>query len=163
MSAKTEWIAGIVLIAIIIFVILFLIIKKNENKDDLEKNIRIDDLENEAKDKKEEFIIPESPLTEAHEELVNGNSSKFYHTLDASLKKYLATKFKVPENELSRKRLNEELDNCNVSVGTSMMLTSLMDEVEINLYAPPSNATELNKVFEKASQVVSLLDKQVCH
>jgi len=31
------------------------------------------------------------------------------------------------------------------------------------LYAPPSNATQLSQVFEKASQVVSLLDKQVCN
>lgn len=161
-STKTEWITGIALLAIIILAILFLIIKKNKSKNDLEKNIRLDDLENEIEDKKQEFIIPESPLTEVHQKLVNGNSSEFYHTLDASLKKYLAAKFKVPENELSKKRLSEELDKCNVSVGTSMMLISLMDEVEINLYAPPSNATELNKVFEKASEVVSLLDKQVC-
>jgi hypothetical protein len=61
-----------------------------------------------------------------------------------------------------KKRLNEELDKCNVSLGTSLMLTSLMDEVEINLYAPHSNITGLNNVFEKASEVVSLLDKQVC-
>ena len=37
-----------------------------------------------------------------------------------------------------------------------------MDEIEINLYAPASNASELNHVYEKASEVVSLLDKQVC-
>jgi len=163
MSTQTELIAGIVLVAVIIFAILFFIIRKNKNKNDLEKNVIVDDLKNEAENAKEEFKIPESPLTEAHEKLVNGNSSAFYHTLDTSLKKYLAAKFKVPENELSKKRLNEELDKCNVSIGTSMMLTSLMDEVEINLYAPSSNATELNKVFEKASQVVSLLDKQVCN
>ncbi len=163
LSSKTELIAGIVLVAVIIFGILFFIIRKNKNKNDLEKNVIVDDLKNEAENAKEEFKIPESPLTEAHEKLVNGNSSAFYHTLDTSLKKYLATKFKVPENELSKKRLNEELDKCNVGIGTSMMLASLMDEVEINLYAPPSNATELNKVFEKASQVVSLLDKQVCN
>jgi len=163
MSTQTEFIAGVVLVAIIIFMILFFIIKKNKNKNDLEKNVKLDDLKNEAEDEKEEFTIPESPLIEAHEKLVSGNSSEFYHTLDTSLKKYLAAKFKVPENELSKKRLNEELDKCNVSIGTSMMLTSLMDEIEINLYAPPSNATQLSQVFEKASQVVSLLDKQVCN
>ena len=86
----------------------------------------------------------------------------FYRTLDTSLKNYLAAKFKVPANELSKKRLNEELDKCNVSLGTSLMLSSLMDEVELNLYAPPSNVNQLNSVFEKASEVVSLLDKQVC-
>jgi hypothetical protein len=82
--------------------------------------------------------------------------------LDASLKKYLSKKFQIPVNELSKKRLTEELDKCNVSLNTSLMLTSLLDEIEMNLYAPPSNANVLNNVFEKASEVVSLLDKQVC-
>lgn len=162
-STQTELIAGIALVVVIILVILFFIIRKNKNKSDLEKNIKIDDLENQAEEEKEEdFIIPESPLTEAHEKLIAEKSGEFYHTLDASLKNYLSAKFKVPANELSKKRLNEELDKCNVSLGTSLMLNSLMNEVEINLYAPPSNVTELNKVFEKASEVVSLLDKQVC-
>jgi hypothetical protein len=43
------------------------------------------------------------------------------------------------------------------------MLNSLIEEVEINLYAPPSNTNHLKNVFEKASEVVSLVDKQVCN
>lgn len=167
LSTKTEWIGGIVLVALIILVFLFVLMKKDKNKSDLEKNVEVDDLKNEAEivaPKKEEkkFVIPENPLTAAHEKLVAQDSAGFYHTLDSSLKKYLAAKFKVPANELTKKRLNEELDKCNIGLGTSLMLTSLLDEVELNLYAPPSNANQLNAVFEKASEVVSLLDKQVC-
>ncbi|MGN6247714.1 MAG: BatD family protein [Ginsengibacter sp.] len=164
---KPELIGGVVLVALIILAILFVMFKKNKNKDDLERAVKVDDLENEAEteaEKKEEkeFVIPQNPLASAHEKLMAGDSRGFYHTLDASLKKYLAAKFNVPANELSKKRLNEELDKCNVSLGTSLMLTSLLDEVELNLYAPPSTAITLNAVFEKASEVVSLLDKQVC-
>ncbi len=167
LSTKTELIAGIVLVALIILVFIFVLMKRNKNKNDLKKNIEVDDLKNEdetAGVKKEEkkFVIPENPLTAAHEKLVAQDSAGFYQTLDSSLKKYLAAKFKVPANELSKKRLNEELDKCNVSLGTSLILTSLLDEVELNLYAPPSDAVQLNAVFEKASEVVSLLDKQVC-
>ncbi|MGN6533803.1 MAG: BatD family protein [Ginsengibacter sp.] len=161
-TKKAEFIAGIVFVIGIIFLIIFLIIKKNRNKDDLEREIKVDDLKNEAGEVADEFMIPESPLTAAHEKLVLQDSKSFYHTLDASLKKYLSSKLNIPANELSRKKLTEELDKCNVSLNTSLMLTSLMDEIEINLYAPASNATELNSVFEKASEVVSLLDKQVC-
>jgi hypothetical protein len=161
-TKRTELIAGIVFVIGIIFLIIFLIIKKNRNKDDLEREIKVDDLKNEAGEVAEEFKIPESPLTEAHEKLVQQDSREFYHTLDASLKTYLSSKLKVPASELSKKRLMEELDKCNVSLNTSLMLSSLLDEIEINLYAPPSNANELNNVFEKASEVVSLLDKQVC-
>jgi hypothetical protein len=161
-SKQTELTAGIILVVLIIFVVLFLIIKKRKDENDLKRNIKVDDVKNQTNDKTEEFLIPQSPLAEAYEKLTEGNGNEFYHVLDASLKKYLCSKFKVPVNELSKKRLNEELDKCNVSLGTSLMLTSLMDEVEINLYAPHSNITGLNNVFEKASEVVSLLDKQVC-
>lgn len=166
-STRTEIITGIVLVALVVLVFLFVKMKRNKNEDDLEKNIEVDDLKNETvpvstKKEKQQFIIPENPLTEAHTKLVSQDSSGFYHALDAGLRKYLSRKFKVPSSELSKKRVNEELDKCNVSLNTSLMLTSLMDEIEINLYAPPSNVTHLNAVFEKASEVVSLLDKQVC-
>jgi hypothetical protein len=114
-----------------------------------------------AEKEKNEFVIPENPLSAAHEKLIARDSAGFYHTLDASLKKYLAAKLNMPVSELSKKRLNEELDKYNISLNTSLMLSSLMQEVEMNLYAPPSNATQLHSVFEKASEVVSLLDKQV--
>lgn len=161
-SNRIDLIAGIILSAGIIFIILLLINKKNKSKDLLEKNIKIDDIKNKRVEKEPEFIIPENPLLSAHEKLVEQNSSAFYNVLDASLKKYLAAKFKMSAEELTKKRLNEELDKCSVSIGTSHLLNSLMEEVEINLYAPPSNANHLKNVFEKASEVVSLLDKQVC-
>jgi hypothetical protein len=162
-TGKTEWIAGILLVLGFIILLFFLFIRKGVSKDLLEKNIQIDDLKNEAgQEETKEFFIPENPLLDAHEKMMAQNSREFFSTLDASLKKYLSGKFKVPANELNKKRLNEELDKCNVSLGTTLMLSSLMDEVEINLYAPPSDVSHLHAVFEKASEVVSLLDKQVC-
>jgi len=162
LSKRTEFIGGIVLILGIILLIILSIIKKNKNKDLLETKIKLDDLKNEKEEKEKEFKIPENPLLKAHEKLVAHDSKAFFYTLDSSLKNYLAAKFKVPANELTKRRLTEELDKCNVSLNTSLMLTSLLDEVEINLYAPPGNTNHLNAVFEKASEVVSLLEKQVC-
>jgi hypothetical protein len=36
----------------------------------------------------------------------------------------------------------------------------LLEEIEMNVYAPPSDVNHLKDAFEKASEVVSLLDKQ---
>ncbi len=116
----------------------------------------------ESETKQAVFIIPENPLTKAYAKLMEENEGEFYSVLDCSLKKYLAGKFKVPTEELTKKRINEELDKCNVGLGTSLMLNSLLDEVELNVYAPPSNSNHLKSVYEKASEVVALLDKQVC-
>jgi hypothetical protein len=107
-------------------------------------------------------MIPENPLLAAHEKLIADDRAHFYNVLDASLKKYLSAKLKIPVEEITKKRLNEELDKCNVGLGTSLMLNSLLEEIEMNLYAMPAHGNHLKSTFEKASEVVSLLDKQVC-
>ena len=153
------FIGGIVFLAFIIF---WLYQKNNSNKKIALLKIRAENERKSFVKKEKEFVIPESPLQEAHEKLMEENSTAFYSVLDASFKKYLSAKFKVPAEELTKKRLNEELDRCNVGLGTSLRLSSLLENIELNLYAPASNVNHLKEVYEKASEVVSLLDKQVC-
>jgi len=145
--------------------IIFWIFQGNNSKKRsrfLKTAAEINEAKKEDVEMKPEFIIPGNPLQAAHEKLMEENSGAFYSVLDASFKKYLSTKFKVPAEELTKKRLNEELDKRNVGLGTSLLLSSLMEDVELNVYAPPSSANHLKEVYEKASEVVSLLDKQVC-
>ncbi len=126
-------------------------------KKEMEEKKKID----EAAEKEDQFEIPVNPLQEAHEKLMEEDNTGFYSVLDASFKKYLSAKFKVPAEELTKKRISEEVDKSNVGLGTSLLLSSLMEDLELNLYAPPSNVNHLKEVYEKASEVVSLLDKQV--
>ncbi|MEO8412023.1 MAG: BatD family protein [Ginsengibacter sp.] len=154
------FIGGIFLFAVTIFWSMQKTNAKKKNalaKLNAEKEQEVDPVEKEP-----EFVIPESPLQEAYDKLMEENNTAFYHVLDTSFKKYLSAKFKVPAEELSKKRLHEELDKCNVGLGTSLRLSSLMENIELNLYAPPSNINQLKEVYEQASEVVSLLDKQVC-
>jgi hypothetical protein len=157
---------GLYLLAIILLLagIIFLLFQKNSSKKKTPLLKTETEKEPEANSVKPEpeFVIPENPLQKAHEKLIEENSIAFYSVLDASFKKYLSAKFKVPAEELTKKRLSEELDKCNVGLGTSLRLSSLMENIELNLYAPPSSVNQLKDVYEKASEVVSLLDKQVC-
>lgn len=147
--------AAVVILAILVFGFSQ---RKNTKKEFVETNLPA---ENTAQSEPEEkFIIPENPLEEAYEKLMQEDSRAFYNVLDVSLKKYLSAKFKVPLEEISRKRVSEELDNCNVGLGTSIRLSNLMENIELNLYAPPSNVNEMKQVYEKAAEVISLLDKQ---
>jgi hypothetical protein len=157
-----ELTAGIILISGIILLIIWGINRKNKSKDLLGKNVKVDDIKNKIKENEPEFIIPENPLLAAHEKLIADDRAQFYNVLDASLKKYLSAKLKIPVEEITKKRVNEELDKCNVGLGTSLMLNSLLEEIEMNLYAMPAHGNHLKSTFEKASEVVSLLDKQVC-
>ena len=106
--------------------------------------------------------IPKSPLLQAEEMLSENNASNFYPVINHCLRTYLSIKLNFPERELNKKKINELLDKYNVGVGTTIMLTSLLENIELNLYAPFAPANQMKEVYEKASEIVSLLDKQVC-
>ncbi len=118
--------------------------------------------EEKKKEENNEFVIPVNPLAPAEERLLNGDSSGFFKTLDVSFHKYLSQKLKVPAEELTHKKINERMDKYGVGVGTTLLVNSLLEDIEINLYAPASSEALMQEVYEKASEVVSLLDKQVC-
>jgi hypothetical protein len=106
--------------------------------------------------------IPQSPLLKAEAMLSENNINNFYPAINHCLRTYLSAKLNFPENELNKKKINELLDKYNVGVGTTLMLNSLLENIELNLYAPLSPANQMQEIYEKASEVVSLLDKQVC-
>ena len=145
----------------ILIILLILLFRRNQSikKENSKKDIILDDLENKVQPKEEAFTIPENPLLEAHEKLTSGNANEFFIVLNTSMKKYLSEKFKIPTEEFSRKRIYEEMDTCNVGIGTSHMVNSLLEEIEMNLYSMPQQQ-HLQNAFEKASEVVALLDKQ---
>ncbi|HUS00930.1 MAG TPA: hypothetical protein VMY77_04345, partial [Chitinophagaceae bacterium] len=102
-----------------------------------------------------------NPLADAEEELAQRDTSRFYKVLDVSLHNYLSEKLQVPVEELTKKKINERMDKCNVGVGTTLLVNSLLEDIEVNLYAPVTSEIQMQEVYEKASEVVSLLDKQV--
>ena len=53
------------------------------------------------------------------------------------------------------------MDKYNVGVGTTLLVNAVLQEIDINLYAPVSSETKMLEVYEKASEAVSLLDKQI--
>ena len=93
---------------------------------------------------------------------MENDASQFYHELDVSLKKYLSGKLNVPVEELTKKRINERMDKCNVGVGTTLFSTSLLEDIELNLYAPTSTQTKCSKCMKRQVKLVALLDKQIC-
>ena len=148
--------------AILLIAISFLIINKKNKKNislkttETFNNYQPDPVEQEA------FIIPQNPLIDAENKLAEGDTGQFYKVLDVSLHKYLSEKLKVPVEELNKKRINERMDKCNVGVGTTLLVNAVLEDIELNLYAPVSSETKMQKVYENASEVVSLLDKQIC-
>ncbi|MEO6818307.1 MAG: BatD family protein [Ginsengibacter sp.] len=161
-TTNIEMITGVLLLLGLMLSIFWAKNKRVKNKSEMEKNLKIDELENKISPKETEFEIPENILLEAHQKLIDQDHVHFFPVLHSSLKKYFALKFKIPQEEITRKVINEQLDLCNVSMNTSLMTNQLLDDIELNLYAKPDKEAQLCTVFERASEVVSLLDKQVC-
>ncbi|MDB5221888.1 MAG: hypothetical protein JWN83_555 [Chitinophagaceae bacterium] len=144
-----------------LLMILFLRNKRKKKDALIESIVQTNTPENKAEEINE-FIIPSNPLADAEEKLSEGDTGDFYKVLDVSLHKYLSEKLEVAADELTKKKINERMDKCNVGVGTTLLVNSLLEDIELNLYAPVSSETQMQQVYEKASEVVSLLDKQIC-
>ncbi len=146
-------------LGITIFLIIWFVRNGNQQKVVIEN---VEDVNEQTMNKIEpETVVPQNPFAAAEEKLLQHDNRGFFHDLQQSLRTYLSRKLDVPEEELTRKRINERLDKFNVGIGTTLKLSSLMDEIDMNLYAPLSSANEMETIYEKANEVVALLDKQI--
>jgi hypothetical protein len=108
-----------------------------------------------------EPVIPVSPLIVPQEKLTEGDAPAFFISLNKSMKDFLSKKLQIPLSELNKKRINEGLDKLGVNVHTSQLVCSLLDDIELNLYASPIAAhVQMQEVYEKANEVLGLLEKQ---
>lgn len=134
--------------------------RKNITETNLAQGLIIDKKGAESEEKNETKISV-NPLHEAEQSLLENNTHNFYSSLNNSLRRYLSNKLNYPEKELSKKKINELLDKADVSTGTALLLSSLLEDIEINLYAPLSSVNEMQLVYQKTSEVISLLEKQI--
>lgn len=154
-----EWAGGLALIGGLIALLLFTILKKKSKESELESNVTLDDLKNE---RKESFEIPGNPLLEAYEKISSDDPETFYKSLEACLKKYLSTKFSIPVYEITSERVIEKMDSFNVGIGTTKLFESLIREIDLGLYAKNSHAGQMRNLYDKSSELIALLDKQIC-
>ncbi len=150
-------VTGFVLSGLIVFVIIKSIRKKTAAS---KAEPVIKNREEQTLTTKENINAYQHPLHEAKEALQN-DENNFYRVINNSLRKYLSRKLNYPETELTKKKINELLDKHNAGIGTTLKLTSLLENIELNLYAPLSSSYQMQEMYEEASEVISLLDKQV--
>jgi len=97
-------------------------------------------------------------LSKAKKEL--GNKESFYVALEKALHNYLKAKLKIETSEFSKDKISELLLQKNVDVTTINSFVALLKNCEAARYSPFSNV-QMQEDYEKASEVISLIDKQV--
>lgn len=105
----------------------------------------------------------QNPFTKANELLQHADGKLFYMTLNEELKKYLAKKLSIPAEDLNRRTIASRMDKMGIAHETSMQVYGLVDEIEFQLYTPVVENENRKALYEKANEVVQLLNTYHAH
>jgi hypothetical protein len=97
-------------------------------------------------------------LSKAKKEL--GNKESFYVALEKALHNYLKAKLKIETSEFSKAKISELLLQKNVDEANINSFVALLKNCEAARYSPFSKV-QMQQDYEIASEVISLIDKQV--
>ena len=118
-----------------------------------------------GKQRSEQFVNSEvilgdqsNPLEMARELLLQNNIIPFYNALNREFKTFLSRHLNIPENELNKKTIIEQLDEEGVSNKTVLQVRELLDEIEWHLYTPHTEAETMKQIYYKASGIIELLN-----
>jgi BatD DUF11 like domain len=150
-------VVSLVAVLIILGLILWL---KSENKKDKKIKAQKEAEKLAAINEPIEEIIhgQENPLAAAEESLLSNDGKMFYVVLNQDLKTYLSHKLAIPLEELNKKNITEKLDKKGIINETSLQLHTLMDEIEWQLYTPFTESEKMKETYEKAYDLVQLLN-----
>lgn len=88
------------------------------------------------------------------------NKNDFYEHLERGLHNYLKAKLHIETSELSKERIEAILNEKNVAPNTILQTLDLFSNCEKARYAPYTQ-TDIENDYNKASEVISLLHKQI--
>ncbi|KAA2219430.1 BatD family protein [Maribacter flavus] len=97
-------------------------------------------------------------LSAARKEL--GNKDAFYIALERALHNYLKAKLKIETSEFSKDKISQLLNKKGIEETTINEFIGLLQNCEAARYSPFSNV-EMQRDYDKASEVISLMDKQL--
>ncbi|MEP2056760.1 MAG: BatD family protein [Maribacter litoralis] len=97
-------------------------------------------------------------LSAARKEL--GNKDSFYVALERALHNYLKAKLKIETSEFSKDKITHLLTEKNIDDASVNSFISLLENCEAARYSPFSNV-QMQADYDKASEVISIMDKQL--
>lgn len=89
-----------------------------------------------------------------------GNPDGFYVALEKALHNYLKAKLKIETSEFSKEKIVDLLNQKNVDESTTSQFIDLLKSCEMARYSPITKV-QMNDDFQKASNVISKMDKQL--
>ena len=97
-------------------------------------------------------------LSEAKKQL--GSADAFYVALEKALHNFLKAKLRIETSEISKERIIELLAAKNIEKTSINSFIDVFKSCDMARYSPMSDG-EMNKDYEKAKQVITIIDKQL--
>ena len=92
---------------------------------------------------------------------INTDKGQFYQEVLKGLWGYLGMKLSVDIADLSKESIRKSLGEKNVSDTTIEEMISVLDQCEFAQYAPEGHEGAMDKVYEKASQVIAKIENEI--
>lgn len=89
-----------------------------------------------------------------------GNHEEFYVALEKSLHNYLKSKLSISTSEMTKNNVGQLLLDRGATVQTKQEFIKLLESCEFARYTPSTPAS-MREDYERASQVLNLIDKQL--
>jgi BatD DUF11 like domain len=148
------WVAGPVIGLILLGLFLWL---RNENKKDKLAAAR-EQAKKETTEPEPAIIqLPAEPLAPAAEVLQRGAATEFYTTLNSCMKSYLASLLSMHPAQVNKKTVTDALDKRGTNNSTSVALTTLLDDIEWQLYTPFVDVARMNEFYQRAVEITAAL------
>ncbi|MGN0214815.1 MAG: BatD family protein [Muribaculaceae bacterium] len=102
--------------------------------------------------------VAQKRLKTARKYMLDNNTNSFYAETLKALWGYLSDKLGIPVSELSKDNIQLELETYGVSEDVVKSVLDVLDKCEFAQYAPELSGTDMNHVFEQASDVMDKLE-----
>ncbi len=100
-------------------------------------------------------------LKEASGHLRAGSIEKFYESVTRAFWGYLSDKLTIPSSELSREKASDELTKHAVSSAIVERFVQILDTCEFARFAPGGGSAKMQDLFEEATDVMSVMEKEI--
>ncbi len=104
-----------------------------------------------------DFHSQHNPLTKTEDCLFKNECNSFYNIINEELKNFLGKRFNISLKDFNNKRLAIVMDKAGISNEITLQTQELVKEIEWQLYTPYEKNDELNKMYNRAQDIVQVL------
>lgn len=105
--------------------------------------------------------VAQKRLQLANNYLKENQHEKYYEEMTRAIWGYLSDKLTIPVADLSKEKANENLKLKNISDETISELNEIIENCEFARYAPNSDSSKMNEIYNKSTELISKLEQNI--